>query len=134
MTTTMDIPVNFDGGGRSDGNEAEGPDSPGGARARVRARGAIVTQPARAVAKDVSGAWVWREAPPALRDLIASRTDTSRALSDTPLVRAGWLVWNTVVAIPTTATLYVLAWVFQHPARAGVAALVVVPLTLMWIK
>lgn len=134
MTTTVDIPVTFDGGGRPDGSEVEGIDSPGGARARVRARGAMVTRPAKAVVNDVAGAWVWREAPPGLRDLIASRTDTARALSDTPLVRLGWLVWNTVVAVPTTAVLYVLAWVFQHPARAGVAAVVAVPITLMWIK
>lgn len=94
----------------------------------------MVARAGRGALGDVAGAWVWRETPPSLRDLVAARTDTTRALTDGPLMRFGWAAWNTLVAIPATALLYVLAWVVQHPARASVAAVLVVPLTLMWIK
>lgn len=132
--TTTDIPLVVDGGGRLDGRPTEGADSPAGARARVRARGHMVAQAGRGALADATGAWVWRDAPPALRDLVAARTDTSRALTDAPLIRLGWLAWNFIVAIPTTALLYVAAWVLQHPARTILAGLIGTALTLMWIK
>lgn len=94
----------------------------------------VIARAGKSVAHDVSESWVWHETPPALRDLITARKDTTRALTDSPLLRIGWVVWNTAVAVPGSAVLYVLAWIIQHPARAGLAGLVVGAITYVWIK
>jgi hypothetical protein len=105
-------------------------DAPANARARVLATQSVVKR----VAEDLTGAWVWHETPPSLRQVISDRfPDAGRVPAEHGPLRAVWVVWNFGVAVPATATLYALAWVLQHPARAGVLALVVGPLGIFWI-
>lgn len=87
------------------------------------------------LARDAAGAWVWRDSPPPLRQVFTGRTHTPGPLpaGSIPL-RRGWVVWNVAVAVPTTAVLYVLAWLLQHPARTLIAGMVAGPLTILWIK
>lgn len=78
---------------------------------------------------DVSGAWPWRESPPALRQVWASARPAVEAVpAKHKGLHAGWVVWNYTVALPSTFVLYVAAWLLQHPARAGLTAALLIPL------
>lgn len=83
------------------------------------------------VRADVVGAWVWRDVPPALTEVIAARNaDVSKVPGGNPLLRHGWTVYNHTVAIPVTAVGYLLTWIVQHPARLLLTAAITTPLIL----
>jgi hypothetical protein len=141
MTATVsDVLAAADGAAAAGGSASPEADSATGVRARVRdARATRASVPitqriATTIVADVSGAWVWRESPPALRQVIAGLLPAvDRVPAGSRPLRAGWVVWNASVAVPATAFLYVLAWVLQHPARAGVLAVMAGPIALAWI-
>jgi hypothetical protein len=109
------------------------------AQARPRARASIVTDGAgveedaaasswaaeavKTALADVAGAWVWRASPPALLSLV--REDVgARVPHGHGGLRAFMVAWRRVVAIPTTAVLYVAAWLLQNPLRTAGAVLI----------
>jgi hypothetical protein len=134
MTTVSDEvggnPVAADGGG----SQPQPPTAPGVRRTRVtRAREGLPRRLLGQLVADARRAWVWREAPPPLRS-IAAGWRAGPASAPSGALRLVWLLWNAAVAAPTTAALYVLAWVLQHPARSALAALIAAPVVLIWIK
>jgi hypothetical protein len=99
---------------------------------------------------DWDGAWWWAARPASLTEVMASRVPHPDNVPDgSKWLRYGWVVWMHLVAIPVTAGLLPLAdrarprlvrqlarglvWMFQHPARAGLGALVAGPVIAMWI-
>ena len=88
---------------------------------------------AKAAGVDVKSSWVWSNVPPSLRDVAKGARVTERIPGGAPQLRAGWVAWNYVVAVPMTAVLYGLAWIFQHPVRTVAAAVPVAALIAMWI-
>ena len=64
--------------------------------------------------RDLVGAWVWRDVPPALRDIWAK---AGQPPVQHPLLAAGWRAWMYAVALPWTAIGYTAVWLHQHPAR-----------------
>lgn len=139
MTTVSDVLAAAEVAAAAHGSASPLSDSAGGAGAPVRdaratrARTRITQRVARLVISDLSGAWVWRDYPPALRQVVAGRIPADRVPGGSTPLRAVWVAWNVAVAVPTTAVLYVLAWMLQHPARAGVLAVVTGPIGWMWI-
>lgn len=141
MTTTVsDVVAAAGGAAAGGGGPSAATDNAPGARSRdtrdVRARARIpVTQrKGNRLTSDMSKAWVWKSSPPSLRQVIDGRTpDPGQVPAGSTPLRAGWVVWNVCVAVPTTALLYVLAWLLQHPARAALVAIVAGPIGFMWI-
>jgi hypothetical protein len=88
---------------------------------------------ARAAGVDVKSSWVWSNVPPSLRDVAKGARVTERIPGGVPQLRAGWVAWNYVVAVPMTALLYAAAWVFQHPLRTLAAVVVAGTILAMWI-
>jgi hypothetical protein len=141
MTTTLsDAVVAAEGAAEGGGRPPAVTDSPVDARSRIardaraRARIPVTQSVGKTFAFDVSRAWVWRVAPPSLkqvRDGVVPDPDLVPA--GAPPLRAGWVVWNVAVAVPATAVLYVLAWLLQHPARAAILAVLAGPIGIMWI-
>jgi hypothetical protein len=116
-------------GGTSSGPE-QGAGAPAGPRvARTHAR---ILATVVAVKDALIQSWVLTDTPPSLREVVRARIPDEVPGGSDPL-RAGWVAWNFAVAIPTTAVLYALAWMLQHPARAAVLALVVGPVGFFWI-
>lgn len=108
-----------------------------GARVRGRAMVAGTERDGKsllaAVRGDVSGAWVWREVPPALTDVVKGwKADRAVVPGQSAPLQHAWTAYNVAVAIPATVLLYIAAWAAQHPARLLVlAALVGVPLLVL---
>lgn len=136
MTTVSDLNPAVGRAAVPNGSRRGDPENPGGARARVaRASASVALSEGRKLVAGARGAWVWQETPPSLREVVATRKPAPDAVPGrSPRLRLVWLVWNHAVAVPATAVLYVLAWLLQHPARAGAATVVVGAVTLMWIK
>jgi hypothetical protein len=119
---------------------AEGRGVPAGARARVPttvSKGNALSSASQRVAtamwSDLAGAWVWRGQPPTLLDLWRRRIPSLDAVpGGNKTLWVGWIAWNHAALMPT-AVIATLLWVLQHPARAGLATAVVVPIVLMWI-
>lgn len=120
----------------------------GRARARARAR---VTAPAGSgkalapvrdalavVGRDFAEAWAWRETPPALAKVWASRIPAKDAVPGDGaaqwLLWAAWVAFNHLWALPVTAIGYGLLWTQQHPARAFPTDVTVVAVTAMLIN
>jgi hypothetical protein len=64
--------------------------------------------------RDLVGAWVWHDVPPALRAIWAS---AGQPPIQHPLLAAGWRAWMYGIALPWTAIGYTAIWLHQHPAR-----------------
>lgn len=142
MTAVSDVFNGKAGGGMPSGGPTivvERPGASGPADAHVRARVAgtqrdgKVLRWARTGLALLAGAWVWREVPPSLRQVVAAR------VPDRTLVPGGhlgmwlfWLAYNHAVAIPATAVGYFAVWLAQHPARLALTvALVAVPILVL---
>jgi hypothetical protein len=139
MATVSDILAAAEPAAAAGGSPPVVVDSPSRARARARdararARIPVTHSVRKTVLSDLSESWVWRDAPPSLRQIVDGRIPAAeRVPNGSGPLRAVWVVWNVGVAVPTTAALYVLAWVLQHPARALLAAAVAGPILTMWI-
>lgn len=139
MTTVSDALAESTVAAVPRGRSAADPDTSTGVRApdaRARAASVTVTPRSRKTrVRRVARIWVLTDAPPSLRDVIENRVPgVDQVPAGNGPMRLVWVVWNHLIAVPATAVLYAVAWVLQHPARAGAAALVAVPITLMWIN
>jgi len=139
MTTVSSVFAAADLAAAPGGSPKLAYESPAGTRtrahdARARARLQITLRVGKQIRDDLANAWVWTDTPPALAELVSARVPNAELVpgTNTPMWMA-WTVYSHVVAVPASAVLYALAWLLQHPARAGLATAVVLPLTIMWI-
>jgi hypothetical protein len=73
---------------------------------------------------------IWAEAPASIADLVAYAKSAVWAGNDAPVLTALGRLYAYVVAIPSSLTLYAVAWLMQRPIRLAFAIFVV---GLVWL-
>ena len=137
LTTVSEVLAENGAAAEVGGSAPSVADSPTGTSRARRARTSVaITQGVRQrVVADVRDSWVWKDSPPALKEIIKTRQpDAEQVPGGSKPLHIGWVVWNAIVAVPATAFLYAAAWLLQHPARAALALPIGGAIFLIWIN
>jgi len=86
----------------------------------------------RAVAADLTSAWLWDAHGPSPRSMWRTRIPALEQVpGENTVLRAAWVAYNHVVLLALVPLMFAF-WVLCHPARLLYAAPIAAPLSALW--